>query len=217
MMCGSTQPEAVRWLRTLLAAVFLSTSAWASEPLKNVSVSWLGNSFPGAERWVQQDIHAMVVRADGGVYTNVEWDEGGGNVGLYRDGDLLEKALHTHGWGYEGGRAIAFNSLYLFIAQTVNNEGGGLKDPDTWPPKGKSWIGVSRRSRDDITKAIPFPGAKGGKGDTLKGGFLVIAEIPEQSHEQITGLTADERRLFVSDPTSSSIKVFDVETMSLVR
>jgi hypothetical protein len=184
------------------------------EPLRNVTVSWLGNSFPGADKWVQQDIHALAVTPDGTVYTNVEWDEAGRNVGVYKDGDVVGNALHTHGWGYEGGRAVAINSSYLFIGQTVNNEGGGLQDPNTWPPKGKNWIGVSRRSRASITRAAPFPGAKGGKGDTLKGGFLVVAEIPERSRDQITGLAANEHRLFVSDQAAAAIRVFDAETLT---
>ncbi|MGC8640983.1 MAG: hypothetical protein ACP5XB_14045 [Isosphaeraceae bacterium] len=200
-------------MQALLAVLLLASCARASEPLKNVTVSWLGNSFPGGEKRVQQDIHALAVAPDGTVYTNVEWEEGGRNVGAYKDGDVLGGAWHTHGWGYEGGRAIALNNRYLFIGQAVNNEGGGLKDPDTWPPKGKRWIGVSRRSRADITKPVSFPGAKGGKGDTLKGGFLVVAEIPESSHDQISGLAADARRLFVSDPSTSSIRAYDAEMM----
>lgn len=122
-----------RRVLALLVVLVLASSAPASEPLQNVRVSWLGNSFPGAEKWVQQDIHAMAVAPDGRVYTNVEWDEAGRNVGVYKDGDVVGNALHTHGWGYEGGRAIAFNNRYLFIGQTASNEGGGLKDPEPKP------------------------------------------------------------------------------------
>ncbi len=204
-------------LSVLLVALVLGKPAPASEPLKNVVVSWPGNSFPGAEKWVQQDIHALAVAPDGTVYANVEWDEAGRNVGVYKNGDVVGIARHTHGWGYEGGRAIAFNNRYVFIGQKVENEGGGLKDTETWPPKGQSWIGVSRRSRADITRAARFLGAKGGKGDTLAGGFLVVAEISDQSHNQIAGLAADEHRLFVSEQATSSIKVFDAETMAPVR
>lgn len=202
------------YLPVLLFSLSLGSISSAGEPLRNVTVSWLGNSFPGAEKWVQQDIHAMAVAPDGSVYTNVEWDEAGRNVGIYKDGDVVGIARHTHGWGYEGGRAIALNSRYLFIGQKVDNEGGGLNDPGSWPPRGKSWIGVSRRIRADITRAAPFAGAKGGKGDTLAAGFLVVAEIPERGLEQIAGLAADDRRLFVSDQASSSIQVYDAETMA---
>jgi len=71
----------------LLVFVASGGASLASEPLKNATVSWLGNSFPGADKWVQQDIHGMAVTPDGTVYTNVEWDEAGRNVGVYKDGD----------------------------------------------------------------------------------------------------------------------------------
>ena len=71
---------------------------FASPAISHVT-SWVGNSYPGAKKWVQQDIRAMVVTEDGTVFTNVEWEEGGGNVGEYRDGELIRYARHTHGWG----------------------------------------------------------------------------------------------------------------------
>ena len=90
----------------------------------------------------------MAVTPDGTVFTNVEWEEGGGNVGEYRDGELVRYAMHTHGWGAGGGVSVAVNSNYLFIGLAMGNEGGGLKDEHTWPPKGLKWFGVSRRLRE---------------------------------------------------------------------
>ena len=80
-----------------------------------------------------------------GLYCNVPWDEGGREVGVYRDGDVIGIAQHTHGWGYDGGGAIALNKQYVFIAQRVENERGNLKDTNTWPAKGLNWHGASRR------------------------------------------------------------------------
>jgi hypothetical protein len=102
----------------------------------------------------------------------------------------------------------------------MNNEGGGLKDPDTWPPKGFDWIGVSRRHRSDIQKGAPFPSGKGGKGDTLPRAFLVVDEVPvgsgpaERRLRNITGLWATKDRLYVSCPYDSTITVFDAESMA---
>lgn len=179
--------------------------------------SWLGNSYPGAKRWVQQDIRAMAVTDDGTVFTNVEWEEGGGNVGEYRDGALVRYAMHTHGWGAGGGLSVAVNSNYVFMGMAMGNEGGGLRDENTWPPKGSKWFGVSRRSRDDISKAVAFAGGKGGKGDTLKESFLVVAEVPERGGAPLAGMAATDQELFVSDPNSSEVKVFDCESMTLTR
>ena len=82
-------------------------------------VSWIGNSFGGKTTWVQQDVEGLWVEPDGTVFTNVRWDEAGGNVQQYHDGQLVAMAGHTHGWGYEGGDAVAANSKYLFIVQNV--------------------------------------------------------------------------------------------------
>jgi hypothetical protein len=190
-------------------------SAWIdnkSQRLDAIS-SWIGNTYPGNPKWVQQDIETMCVTPDGTVFTNVEWDEGGGQAGAYEDGALLGYALHTHGWGFNGGKAIAVNSKYVFIACVCGNEGGGLKDPETWPPKGHTWFGVSRRLRGDFTKAAPFEGGKGGKGNTLKQCFLPVVDVEGKEPAPITGLAADENRLYVSDPHAGKIHVLDAETM----
>ncbi|WP_265594219.1 hypothetical protein [Haloferula sp. BvORR071] len=206
------RPVAESALSLLLMAGPASAAEFTSPALPAVS-SWIGNSYGGAQKWVQQDIAAITVTPDGTVFTNVEWEEGGGNVGEYRDGELIGYAGHTHGWGNGGGKAVAANSKYLFIAMCVSNEGGGLVDPGTWPPKGKKWYGISRRPRSDIRSAAPFPGGKGGKGDTLNESFLVIAEVADDDSNPITGICADESRVYVVAPQERRIKVFDCETM----
>ncbi len=159
----------------------------------------------------------MAVTADGTVFTNVEWEEGGGNVGEYREGALIRYAMHTHGWGANGGLSVAANSNHLFIGLVMGNEGGGLRDEHTWPPKGLKWFGISRRLRADISKAAPFPGGKGGKGDTLRDCFLVVAETPEKGGAPLAGMVATEEELFVSDPNSSAVLVFNCQTMAPLR
>lgn len=187
-----------------------------TSPRLDAITSWIGNSYGGGKKWVQQDIHAMAVMPDGTVFTNVGWDEAGGNAGEFRDGELVRYAMHTHGWGNQGGEAVAANSRYVYLGVEVENEGGGLKDPDTWPPKGSKWLGVSRRMRADIAKGAPFAGGKGGKGDSLKAACLVVAEVPDQSKGAIAGICADETRLYVADPNAGVVKVFDAETMQPV-
>ena len=187
------------------------------EPLTLLTyrTSWIGNTFGGAnDEWVQDWVQGIYVASDGTVYTNAFWDEGGREVGIYRNGQVVGMAAHTHGWGYTGGAAITANAKYLFVAQSVNSEGGNLKDAHTWPAKGQIWLGVSRRLRADPRKGAPFPNGKGGAGDTLRDCFLQIAEVPEGQGLSITGLAATDERLFVSDPVSSKIRVFDAETMA---
>jgi hypothetical protein len=179
--------------------------------------SWIGNTYGGLDpqtgkgQWVQQDIAAMCVTPDGTVYTNVPWEEGGGNCMMYKDGKMLGAAYHTHGWGFNGGKAVAVNDKYVFIALMGNNEGGGLNDPDTWPPKGFAWYGVSRRLRSDFTKGAPFEHGKGGKGDTLPKSFLVVNEVADAKDIDgpgaITGLWADNEKLYIANPLENRIEV----------
>ena len=193
---------------SLLPIVSLQAS-----PRLETEASWVGNTLPGVPNWVPQDIEGMTVLPDGTIYTNVPWEEGGGNVTAIKDGKVLGKAGHTHGWGNQGGRAVAANEKYLFIGCQVGNEGGGLKDPDTWPPKGQTWFGISRRTRTDIRAAAPFPGGKGGKGDTLKQSFLVVQEKPDHVGDHFRSMAADARQVFVLEGNGDKVWRVDAETM----
>lgn len=204
------------------ALLTLITPALAGSPRLPFECSWIGNSGPGAKIWVPQDIDHLVVAPDGRLFSNVHWDEGGGNVTVFLNGQVLGNAGHTHGWGYTGGYAVAVNPNYLFLSQRMHSEGGNLVDPDTWPSRGTEWVGVSRRTLKDIRQPAPFPTGKGGKGGTLKGAFLVVDERPvepgalNRRQANIAGLWATQSRLYVSCPYDSTIKVFDTETMQRI-
>ena len=192
-------------------------------PLLRYKTSWIGNSFGGtraaglrSRKHVQLDVRAMYVTSDGTCYAATGWDEDGSEIGIYREGEVIGSAGHTHGWGYGGGGAVTASKDYLFFAQTVGNEGGSLKGADTWPVKGRAWYGVSRRRRDGAP--APFDGGKGGDGDTLRGVFLPVNDTAEGVNAEITGLVADvQNHLFVSDPHNAQIKVYDAEKMTLLH
>jgi hypothetical protein len=93
----------------LLLSTDLPTFLKASSPRLEYESSWIGNSYPGGQRWVPQDIDHIFVTADGTVYSNVHWEEGGGNVTAFKDGEVLGPARRTHGWGNQGGYAVAAN------------------------------------------------------------------------------------------------------------
>ncbi len=201
-----------------ISIILLLALSHSQEINKDYTVSWIGNSFSGLNKWVQQDILDIYVTDDGKVYSIVFWDEAGAEITVYKDGDISGIAEHTHGWGYNGGSSIAVNSKYLYFEQVVGNEGGGLVEPNTWPPKGYNWFGISRRFISDIKAPAPFPGGKGGfKGDTLKSAFLLIHEVPENVKTNITGLFATETQLFASCPYDNKIRVYDAQTMEYMR
>lgn len=199
----------------VMVGVMLAGTAWGQAlPAR---VSWVGNSFNGKDGWVLQDVEDICVTPDGTLFTNVGWDEAGGNVQEYREGRLVRVAGHTHGWGYEGGQAVAANARYVFIAQGVDNEGGGLKG-SSWPAKGLVWSGVSRRLREDIRKPAAFPGGRGKEGDVLPGAFLPVVEVVAGMKQgSIRGLAASNGELFISCPHDGVVRVYDAETMKAVR
>ena len=72
--------------RSLLGWTALLAGAASAGEL-DCKVSWVGNSFPGADgRWVQNFFIHANARPDGTVVTWSHWDEGGRRFGVYKDG-----------------------------------------------------------------------------------------------------------------------------------
>ena len=206
--------SSARGCAVVFGATLLASMAPAGEVPGKLEYSWIANDYSGKEKFVQHNIEDLCVMPDGTVFTNVFWEEGGGNVQQYQDGKLIRSAGYSRGWGYEGGRAVAANSKYVFIIQNADNEGGGLKG-QSWPPKGFYWSGISRRNRADISQPAPFEGGRGGQGRTLKEAFLPIIEAAENRKPRLvlTGVAVSETTLYVSCPSEKVIKVFDAQTM----
>ena len=146
-----------------LLCALLALPAGAQTPKLDCTVSWFGNSYNGKSRWTLQDVADLCVLPDGTLFTNVFWDEGGANVQEYRAGDVVAVAGHTHGWGYDGGAAVAANAKCLFIAQRVGSEGGGLKG-ESWPPKGFRWNGNLPPPSQRYPNGGSLRGRPGGRG-----------------------------------------------------
>jgi len=209
-------------LRALLGMVVCVSVSFAANVMLAVSddlnyeVTWVGNDSIGNPEWVLHNIEGYFVTEEGDQYTNVFWEEGGGNVMHFdRDGKWKGIARRTHGWGYEGGEAVAVNSKYSFLALQAND--CWPDNTDTWPNKGTLWKGISRRSRENFTQGVPFESGKGGKGDTAPKAFKVVVEFPEKTTMTLRGLYATETELFVSVREKNTICVYDTETMEEKR
>ncbi|WP_096718890.1 NHL repeat-containing protein [Paraburkholderia acidicola] len=184
----------------------------AQHPALNYRTSWIGNTWGYAkQRWMQIDVQAIAVAPDGDIYTNALWDEGGGEIGHYRDGQLLGYGGRSHGWGMLGGDAIAINDRYVFTAQIVESIGNALAAQKNLPPQGTRWYGVARRSRADFTQGVPFAGQVHWPDSTLA--FRLIAQSSDHDDEAIRGLAADNRTLFVSNLRDNRIEAFDADSM----
>lgn len=65
------------------------------------NVSWIANDGGWEESHVPHDMLNMYVHSDGTVATICNWDEGGTNVGVFKDGKLISRpeGSGTGGWG----------------------------------------------------------------------------------------------------------------------
>jgi len=74
-------------LITLLA--LFTIQAFSQQRItQNLKCTYLGNSFPGGLKWVQNYINNISVTADGTVYTNSGWDEAHREYGIYKQCDV---------------------------------------------------------------------------------------------------------------------------------
>ncbi len=188
---------------TVFTTIVISND-WANsrtlEP--TYQTSWIGNTFGGGEKWVQNNIEAMYVASDGTVYTNSAWDEAGREAGIYKDGDVIGKLSDTHGWSRLGGQAVTANSKYVYIAMRqgfVNR-----KDQD-YPDKGTTWYCVRRY--DLSGKSAPFAEGRGWDQS-----MIIVS-----NQGGVTGLATRGDELYVSDTAANRLRVYNTETMKELR
>jgi hypothetical protein len=82
----------------------------------NYRTSWIGNSFSGAEVWVQNFIIHMGVKPDGTAFTWSHWDEAGRKFGHYKDGQALgnqDLGANSHRVQDRWGRTWRLQVRYL--------------------------------------------------------------------------------------------------------
>ncbi len=147
--------------------------------------TWIGNSFGGGEKWVQLQISTLYVTPDGTCFTNSLWDEAGREVGIYKDGDVLGQIADLHVAGRHGGEAVCANDQYLFV---------GMEEQQR--DSGQMIYGVCRY---DYQQGNPVP-------------FADSQVLPVSTESPVAGLCATETYLWVSDPSTASIRGFSTES-----
>lgn len=170
--------------------------------------TWLGNSFGGGPKWVQNFNDQMQVLPDGTVYLASFWDEGGREVGIYKNGEVIGKLEHTH---MRGGFAVAVGGRYAWYAHTsVREDQPTVKAGEARSDKPICYFGVSRYSLDG--KPAPFQGGK-----TSDGNMLVRREALDDQTLIPQGLAANDQLLVVADTVRDQVLVFDVSTLKQIR
>jgi sugar lactone lactonase YvrE len=177
-----------------------------ARPLR-YTTSWVGNTFGGGPRWVQNAAESMQVLPDGSLLVGSFWDEGGREVGLYKNGDVVGRLPDTH---MRAGFAVAASERYFFYAHTCGLENQPeAKAGETLQAKPICYFGVSRYTRDG--KHAPFHGGK-----TRFQNMVAFREAPDNHALIPRGVAASDEVLFVADTAFDTIKVIDPETMKSI-
>lgn len=133
------------WMVLHAAALCLVCASALGQELK-YSVSWVGNSFPGADdKWVQNFFIDMVTHPDGACYTWSHWDEGGRRFGIYKDGDVVgNKDVHANSlqttdksgrlWKIEVRYVDPKHNEWDFVPQRITCDGRQVKFPGLYEP-----------------------------------------------------------------------------------
>jgi hypothetical protein len=149
----------------------------------------------------------MQVLPDGSVAVGSFWDEGGREVGLYKDGDVTGQLPDTH---MRAGYAVAASERFFFYAHTCALENQPeAKAGEAMKEKPICYFGVSRYTRD--RKHAPFEGGK----SRFKN-MLTFREAPDNHRLIPQGVAANRNVLFVADTAFDKIKVVNPESMRLI-
>ena len=185
------------------------------------TTAWIANDGGIQSTHVPHDMLNMFVRDDGTVATVCNWDEGGSNVAVFRDGRLISvpEGSGTGGWGRFSMTSVVMDGRYVY--QLLSQHGcDGANDRmnenglPQFPPCNDSveWK-VIRRYDIETGLAAPFPAGYGYKGD--------MALVTDRRDRTLAGLAITDSELFVavtpSEGMRDSVKVFDKRTMRPVR
>lgn len=189
----------MRPLLLLLGALCLLAAADDGGRQLNTRTWWFGNSFPGgkgdAARWMLLGVDDIAV-AGNRIYCLVDWDERGGEAGIYStDGDFVAKPEGWHSWGWQGGAAVAVDDSHVYYAMGHNQQDGG----------GRNFAGVARYTRDG--RPAPFAGAESGHR-------LVVNDDHDRKP---SGVAIHGGELFVADPVSGRIIVYATADLHRLR
>ena len=128
----------------ILASILLAGTAKSAG--LDYEVSWIGNSFSGAEgKWVQNFFIHMNARPDGSVVTWSHWDEGGKRFGVYKDGSVVgnrdERAnslMATDKQGHVWDLTVEYTdpkyNEFDFVPKGITRDGEKVEFPGLYQP-----------------------------------------------------------------------------------
>jgi len=186
----------------LWADVAKAGASAAGPAAPNTRTGWFGNTFKGGDRnkgrWVQLDMDDIFVSPDGRAVANCGWDEAGRAIGFYKDGQVIGKVDDYT--ALTGGMAVTADERFIFALRTERKL--GESDP--------MWHGVARYTLDG--KAAKWPTAEGRVRNVL-----FLHPPSKQGGRPLTGVAAAGGELFLADPNSRAVLVYDAASMAAKR
>jgi hypothetical protein len=187
--------------------------------LTDYQTSWIANDGGAPRTHVPHSMESLFVRGDGTIATICGWDEGGTNVGVWKDGAIVSipQESGTGSWGRNSGKAVAMDDQYVYQLMRFNGNSGndnlnsnGLRQ---YPPKGSGieWQLITRYYANDGKPAVFSEGY-----GPLRNMLLVVT----QADRLLQGLAVTDDKLIVSVPGMSelsipdSLKIYDKTAMS---
>lgn len=118
--------QAEKRARAASAAAAVREALTGADKRLDTRVTWFGNdiaegeAIPRASGYTPHNVADIHVTPEGDLFTNVPWEEHGGNVMQFRDGQWIADArVGNHG----GGRAVVATARYVYLAGNKHRTG----------------------------------------------------------------------------------------------
>jgi hypothetical protein len=202
-----------------LAFSLLALEILQPQAIAQVRTTWVGNTFGGIGHvHVQNQVAAMTVAADGTVYTDSGWDENGSEAGIYKNGAWIGAYPDLHGFGRDGGSAIAVDNDYAYVAMVQSGDDGANSNfnangLEMYPPRKHLWYCIRRYHLGG--DPAPFPAGYGIDGSMLKVNDITRIKGTVHPDGSVHGLAVANGQLYASDPANGRILVYSTEDLSL--
>ncbi|MDO5571193.1 MAG: hypothetical protein Q4F97_06970 [Bacteroidales bacterium] len=186
---------------------------------KEYTTSWIGNDGGTQMTHIPHDMLNLYVSNDGLAATVCQWDEGGSNVVVFKNGEILSvpEGSGTGGWGRFSERYVALDKKYTYQLLSQNGCDGANKDnnknglPQYPDCNDESLWRTVRRYEINTGKGAPFKNGYGYNGD-----MLIVCHGEQR---KMGGLAITDNDLFVAVSKSNSsmkdsIFIFDKASMT---
>lgn len=189
-----------------------------SGDLSDYQTSWIANDGGKPANHIPHSMESIFVREDGIVASICGWDEGGTNVGLWKDGAVHSVPFEsgTGSWGRNSGKAVVLDNSYVYQLMSFSGhagDGGVSKNTNglqRFPPKEAVWHFVARyRVSDGISSRF----------STGYGPAENLMRIATHADQYLAGLAIRGNDLIVAVPgvpsqnIPDSLKIYDKTTM----